>query len=405
MRNETTVFDELGVAELVNAAGTKTRFGGTRLRAEAADAMRDATDSFVRISDLQARASKLISEVTHAEAGYVVTGASAALTVGAAACLATDDFGVMSRLPDTHGIADEIIMARAHRTAYDHALRLAGATIVDVGTSDRNLGTASANVNLWEYEDAIGADTTAIAYIAKPATEPPLEDVVDLAHDHSLPVIVDAAAELPPKTNLSRFVDVGADLVAFSGGKAIRGPQATGVLAGRRELIRSVALQQLDMDVVSSLWDPPSEFFDDEPPDAVPRHGVGRGMKVGREELVGLIRAIELFREEDEEGLLSKWQERAARMADRLRQKSGVSVAITGSDEPTEVSSAFVRLDRSVAGLDAQGLARRLRNESPPVVVDYTNSGTEGVTLNPMCLTDEEVEYVINRIETALNTT
>ena len=402
MRDERTIFDDLGVSELVNAAGTKTRFGGTRLRSEAADAMRSATDSFVCISDLQARASELISNLTHAEAGYVVTGASAALTVGTAACIAGTDFGVMSRLPDTTGVADEVVMARAHRTGYDHALRLAGATIVDVGTSDRNLGTASTNVKLWEYEDAIGTETAALAYIAKPTTQPPLEDVVEVAHKHDLPVIVDAAAELPPKTNLSRFIDIGADLVAFSGGKAIRGPQATGILAGRRALIRSVAFQQLDMDVVSGLWDPPSEFFD-EPPDAVPRHGIGRGMKVGREELVGLVRALELFDEEDEGALRREWQNRATRMADHLREQPGVSVVVTGTDEPMEPASVALRMDEAVTGLGPESLARRLQDESPPIVVDYSGVESEGVVLKPVCLTDDEALYVTDRIKAVLD--
>lgn len=403
MQDEETIFGELGVTELVNAAGTKTRYGGTRLRTEAGDAMRTVTDSFVRISDLQASASRLISDVTHAEAGYVVTGASAALTVGAAACIAGDDFGIMSRLPDTSGVANEIVMARAHRTGYDHALRLAGATIVDVGTSDRNLGTASTNVELWEYEDAIDDETAAVAYVAKPTTQPPLSDVVDLAHDHDLPVIVDAAAELPPKANLSRFVEAGSDLVAFSGGKAIRGPQATGILAGRRDLIRSVALQQLDMDAVSGLWDPPTEFFGDEPPEGVPRHGIGRGMKVGREELVGLVRALELFVEEDDDALLSEWQERATRMADRLRGRPGVTVTVSAADDPITPSSAVVRLDEQITGLSAADLARRLRDESPPVVVQFNGAEEDGVALKSMCLTDEEAEYVVDRVDAVLD--
>lgn len=405
MEDEATIFDELDVPEVINAAGTKTRVGGTRLRPEAADAMRAASNSFVRISNLQARASQLIADVTHADAGYVVTGASAALTVAAAACIAGDDYGVMNRLPNTSDVPEEIIMARSHRNGYDHALRLAGATIVDVGTSDRTLGTASTNVELWEYEDAISDETAAIAYTARPTTEPPLPAVTELAHEHDLPVVVDAAAELPPAENLSRFVDEGADLVAFSGGKAIRGPQATGILAGRQDLIRSVALQQLDMDIVDGLWDPPSEFFEGSSPEGVPRHGVGRGMKVGREELVGLIRALETFVDENDTEIMAEWQDRAIEMADRLAELSDVSVEVTGTEDPTAISSTVIEVTNSAADLEAGELVRSLQNNDPSIYVGYAGGESDELTLNPMCLTDEEAKYVSERVISIVETT
>jgi L-seryl-tRNA(Ser) seleniumtransferase len=237
----TSSYDDLGVPTVVNATGTKTRIGGSRIRPEALEAMVDAADSFVRLSDLQARASELIADATGAEAGYVTNGAAGALLLGTAACIAETDPGAMSRLPDTEGLADEVIMPRTHRTGYDHALRTAGAEIADIGTNDRHLGTGSRNVELWEYEDAISEDTAAIAHVYKEYVDPPLAEVCDLAHEHDLPVVVDAAAELPPVENLSWFTEQGADLVTFSGGKAIRGPQTTGVLAGREDLVESVA--------------------------------------------------------------------------------------------------------------------------------------------------------------------
>jgi D-glucosaminate-6-phosphate ammonia-lyase len=255
---------------VVNAAGTKTRISGSLVREEAVEAMVEASKSFVRVSDLQARASERIAAVTGAEAGYVTAGASAGLLLGAAACIAGDDLDAMYQLPDTDGLADEIVVPRTHRTGYDHALRAAGATLVDV------------------------------------------------AHDHGVPVIVDAAAEVPPASNLSRFVDQGADLVAFSGGKAIRGPQTTGILAGRAALIESVAFQQLDMHANDAVWDPPTDLVDVDRYDGVPRQGIGRSLKVGKEELAGLVTALDLFVEEDHAALAQEWTERAARIADDL---------------------------------------------------------------------------------------
>ncbi|MFB6295864.1 MAG: L-seryl-tRNA selenium transferase, partial [Halobacteriales archaeon] len=223
MDEGTTIYEELGVPRVINAASTKTRIGGSLIRPEAMEAMSRASESFVRISDLQARASELIQDVTGAEAGYVASGAAASMTLGIAACIAGDDLGAMDRLPETPGVPDEVVMPRTHRNGYDHAIRAAGATIVDVGTNDNHLGTGSTNVELWEIADAIGEDTAAVAYMEKSYTQPDLADVIEVAHDHDVPVLVDAAAELPPKENLRAFVEQGADLVAFSGGKAIRG--------------------------------------------------------------------------------------------------------------------------------------------------------------------------------------
>jgi L-seryl-tRNA(Ser) seleniumtransferase len=140
------IYDEIGVPTVVNAAGTKTRIGGSLIRPAAARIASAAAESFARISDLQSQASDLIAEVTGAEAGYVASGAGASMTLAAAAAIAGDDLGTMARLPDTGGVGDEIVMPRTHRTAYDHALRAAGATIVDVGTNDRHLGTGATNV-------------------------------------------------------------------------------------------------------------------------------------------------------------------------------------------------------------------------------------------------------------------
>lgn len=293
MKDESTIYDELGIARVINAAGTKTRIGGSRIRPEAMAAMSRASEAFVRISDLQARASELIRDVTGAEAGYVTSGAAAGICLGTAACLAGHDLDAMNRLPETMDVADEVVMPRTHRTAYDHAIRAAGATIVDVGTNDHHLGTGSKNVELWEIKEAIGEETAAVAYMEKAYTQPDLADVVAVAHEHNVPVLVDAAAELPPAANLETFVEAGADLVVFSGGKAIRGPQSTGILAGRSDLISSAALQHLDMHIAEELWEPPEELIDRDRFDGVPRQGIGRPLKVGKEELVGLVRALE----------------------------------------------------------------------------------------------------------------
>ena len=392
-----SVYEELGVPIVVNAAGTKTRIGGSRIREEALDAMRDAAGSFVRLSDLQARASDLIAEATGAEAGYVTNGAAGGLLLSAAACIAGTDPGAMARLPDTDGLADEIIMPRTHRTGYDHALRTSGATIVDIGTNDHYLGTGSSNVELWEYEDAICDDTAAIAHIYKGYISPSLSDVCDLAHEYDVPVIVDAAAELPPVENLTWFADQGADLVTFSGGKAIRGPQTTGIVAGRADLIESIAFQQLDLHAAAHVWEPPSELVDVSRYRGVPKQGIGRPLKVGKEELVGLLRALELFVEEDHRANHAAWHATATTVAERLDELDGLAVSLDDGDVSV-ATEVMVRVDEETTGLSATELVGALRRENPRVFVDADHLPDARFTINPMCLTDDEADYVVERI-------
>ncbi|NKE36108.1 aminotransferase class V-fold PLP-dependent enzyme [Natronococcus sp. JC468] len=403
MPDEATVYDDLEVPTVVNATGTKTRISGSLMREEAADAMRDAARSFVRISDLQQRASELVAEATGADAGYVTSGASAALSMAAAACLAGDDLEAMAQLPDTEGLADEIVMPRTHRNGYDHALRLPGATIVDVGTNDYHLGTGSENVELWEIEAAITEETAAVAYMEKPYTQPPLETVCEIAHDNDIPVIVDAAAELPPVENLSRFLKQGADLVAYSGGKAIRGPQSTGILAGNEELIRSVARQHLDMHAAKAVYDPPVELVAADELPGVPRQGIGRSMKIGKEEIVGLIRALELFIEEDHDARLLEWHERAERIEAGLAAVTGLETRFEGGDKTDAVTQVVGTVDPDYAATDATGLVGSLRRETPRVFVGADRLDDDEFTINPMCLTDDEADYVVDRIRATLS--
>jgi D-glucosaminate-6-phosphate ammonia-lyase len=293
------VYDRLGVAKRINGAGLLTRLGGSLMDARVLAAMREAAGHFVDMTELQTRASAIIARHTGAEAGIVTGGASAALTLAAAACLARLDVRVMERLPETEGIANEIIMFRAHRNTYDHALRTAGARIVDVGFNDIAIGSGVRGLEAWEIEAAIGPRTAAVAFTAGMAGQVGLKMVCEVAARYGLPVIVDAAAQLPPKENLQRFLAEGAALVAFSGGKAIRGPQGTGILCGRRELVASALIQQLDMDVAPETWRPVEGLIPDSLHARPPHHGIGRGFKVDKESIVGLLTALDLFAERD----------------------------------------------------------------------------------------------------------
>ncbi len=311
------VYEKLGVAARINAAGTLTRLGGAPMAPAILDAMRDAASSAVDMAELQSAASRRIAAATGAQAGLVTTGAAAGLTLAAAAAIAKLDIARMARLPDTAGLANEILMPRTHRNAYDHALRAAGAVLVDIGHNDRGTGAGIRGLEAWEIEAAIGPATVGFAFTATPETIGDLPVVAEICKKRGLVLIVDAAAQLPPKENLRAFVAAGADLVVFSGGKAIGGPQASGILAGRRDLVASAALQQLDMDVAPGRWSAP-DFVDRASVPFPPPHGIGRGFKAGKEEIAGLLTALEIFAARDEAAWKAGLVARLAELAEAL---------------------------------------------------------------------------------------
>lgn len=297
------VYNELGVRTIINAKGPATRLSGGPMASEVVAAMAEASQACVDIAVLQARASEIIASHTGAEAGLVTSGAAAGLMLGTAACVTGLDIAKMARLPDLMGMKNEVVMVRSQRNLYDHAVRAAGVNIVEVGLPDRYAGAGVRDAEPWEIEAAIGGRTAAVFYVAAPAARPTLDAVVKTAHGLGVPVLVDAAAQLPPVTNLRRFVDEGADLVAFSGGKALGGPQGSGMLAGRHELIMSAALQMLDFDIAWEQWAPPAGLIEKGLLKGVPQHGIGRACKIGKETIVGFLVALRLFADEDPESV------------------------------------------------------------------------------------------------------
>lgn len=400
MRHE-TVYDELGVPHVVNAVGDHTRIGGTLIRPAALDAMRDAGAHFASLYDLQARVSERIAAATGAEAGLGTCGAAAGLVLATAGAITKTDFGAMEQLPHVAERPNEVLLPQAHRTEYEVAFRMAGARVVGVGHVDLKTGTA--NLKPWELNAAIGEKTAAVAYVATPHNRLSLETVTEIAHVHDVPVIVDAAAELPPTRNLTQFVDAGADAVVFSGGKAIRGPQTTGILAGTRELVESAALLSIPSDTHEALWNPPDELIRRNAVPGMPNHGIGRPLKVGKEELVGLLRALELFLEEDDDALYAAWKRRAQTLHDKLVDGCALNVWLTHPNEQNAVSEVVVDVDPAVAGIGPAELIRSLREEDPRIYVGERKLDDGVVILNPKRLTDTQAEYVAERFLSYLN--
>src|SRR5438874_2322692 len=290
-----SIYDDWGLEPIINASGAVTRLGGAPMPEAVLEAFCAAARESVPLDELQAVASRALAEATGAEAGLITSGAAAALTLGAAALLTGYDLGRMERLPSCDGFPHELVIAREQRSGYDHAVRAAGARLVEVGFNEIVANAGVRRTERWEYEAAFGPNTAGVVYVFSPTSQPPLAELVECAHRYRLPVLVDAAGELPPRSNLSAIAATGADLVAFSGGKAIRGPQSSGILCGRGELIGAAALQMLDMDDHFELWDPPADFIDKAQLSGIPRHGIGRNMKVSKEEIVALLTALDLF--------------------------------------------------------------------------------------------------------------
>ncbi|CAH0254346.1 aminotransferase class V-fold PLP-dependent enzyme [Roseomonas sp. CECT 9278] len=280
---------------IINAYGTNTRLSGGMMAPEVIAAMAEAARSCFEMPDVQAAASRAIVDATGAEAGIVTAGAAAALMLGAAACIARLDPAAMNRLPDTDGLPDEFIVSRSQRNMYDRALRVAGGRIIEVGIPDRLSGPGVRDASAGEIADAITPRTAAVFHLAGEHAEPPLPDLVRVAHARGIPVLVDAAAQLPPASNLRRFIADGADLVCFSGGKAIGGPQASGILCGRADLVSSALAQMLDLDLPEAQFVAPPEFAPLNQLRFLPHHGIGRVAKVGKEEVAGLVAALRRF--------------------------------------------------------------------------------------------------------------
>jgi len=387
----TSIYAQFGLEAAINAAGTLTRVGGSRMDPEVLAAMTAAADGFVSMDRLQAAASQRIGRFTGAEAGIVTSGAAAALTLAAAACIAGDDPAKMDRLPNCQAMPHKIIMPRSQRNGYDHALRAAGATIVDVGLAER-----TRDPQAWEIAAAIDDDTVAIAFCVG-FSELPLRLVVDVARQHGLPVIVDAAAALPPKSNLGALIDAGADLVCFSGGKAIRGPQSSGILCGRQRLIASAALQMLDMDYVPELWQPPESLFAVAGSSGcLPNHGIGRGMKVGKEEIIGLLVALERFVALDENADRERLDRLSQRIAASISNLGGVDVSLQ-RDTPHEWQKVIVDILPN-QNTEALQLVRALENGNPPIYVMQARAPQGRIGIDPFGLREHEADLLIERL-------
>ena len=396
------IYEQFGVTPIINASGAVTRLGGAPMPDEVLNAFNKAARVSVPLEQLQAAASRVIADATGTEAGLVSAGAASALTLGSAAILTGYDLERMEQLPHCDGFPNEFIVAREQRSGYDHAVRAAGARLVEVGFNEIVANAGVRRTEAWEYEAAFGPNTAGVLYVYSPTSRPPLEEVVDVAHRHQLPVLVDAAGELPPRSNLKSIAATGADLVAFSGGKSIRGPQSTGILCGRRDLIGPAIVQLLDMDDHLELWNPPASLIDKAKLRGIPRHGIGRGFKVSKEEIIALLVALQLFTSGAYDEEVPKAHARLNRIVEKLNG-SPAECSLRDKKDGESLPLLEITIDEVAVGREAMEICQSLRSGVPPIYVSHGSLREGKLLINPLHLNDTNTETLAERIRQELN--
>jgi L-seryl-tRNA(Ser) seleniumtransferase len=390
-----SVYQDLGVEPIINACGSVTRLGGAPMPPQVLEAFQRAAEEWVPLEQLQAAASKKIAAQTGTEAGLVTSGAAGALTLGTAAILAGHDLRRMEQLPHCEEFPHDFIIAREQRSGYDHAIRAAGARLVEVGFNEIVSNAGVRRTERWEYAAAITDQTAGIVYVHASDSQPGLSEVVKVAREHGLPVIVDAAGELPPRENLRAIAATGADLVAFSGGKAIRGPQSTGLLCGKRELISSAALQMLDMDDHYELWSPAEGLIDASELKGLPRHGIGRALKVSKEEIIAVLTALDLFASgayDAQNAEYRSWLEKIAEDLELADVPASCYLVIP------ENSQRWPILELQLETGDAFEVCRKLREGQPPIYVGHARLHEGILTINPLCMQAGQVSVLAQHL-------
>ncbi|MFN7920504.1 MAG: aminotransferase class V-fold PLP-dependent enzyme [Bryobacteraceae bacterium] len=319
----------LGVRPILTCRGHTTAFGGSLMPPEVLRAMQEANDVFVDMNELQAAAGMRVAAVMKTEAAMISCGSFSSMLLGCAACLTGNDKTKIEALPHPTWAKREVLIQKAHRILYDRAYRAAGATVREFDTKE-------------QMEAAISEKTAMLAALASTEQNPKkgvmtIADYIALGRKHGVPVLVDAASELPPASNLNRWI--AADLVVFSGGKGILGPQSSGILAGRKDLIEAAVIH------------------------ASPNANIGRGMKVGKEEIVGLVVALERYANLDHTMVQETWNKKARYMADQLQGIPGFTAAYRVN--PQQFGEVRIDWDRKVIPLTGKEAAKKLFNGEP----------------------------------------
>ena len=362
-------FKELGVGTFINAAGTYTMFTASLMRPEVMEAINYSSKHFVSLNELHDAVGKRVAELVQSEAAMVTSGAASALTLGTAAILTGKNPEFIKNLPDLTGMKSEVIIQKTHRVGYDHAIRNCGVKMIEVETVE-------------ELENAINDKTALMFFLndAEPKGQIKSEQYVALAKKHNLPTLIDCAADVPPTENLWKHTKLGFDLVAFSGGKGIRGPQSSGLLLGRKALIEAARM-------------------------SAPPNGdtIGRGMKVNKEELLGMMIALEAFIKRDAEAEWKEWERRAKVVTASVMGVKSVTTEIYVPPIANHVPTVRIKWEKAALKLTADEVRKQLRAGKPALEIVPSSSpaadAIQEISIGVWQLQPGEVEVVAKRLK------
>jgi uncharacterized pyridoxal phosphate-dependent enzyme len=338
------VYEELSVTTVINGQGTMTILGGSLMRPEVEAVMTLASQHFCSIPELEVAAGKRIAEMLKLPPGYtglVTSGAAAAMQSGLAGILTGDNEQFIQQLPDLTGMKSEVIIQKSHRNGFDHQLRSTGVKLIEIETRDdlrRAVNPKTAMMHFTNFANAAG--------------QIKVDEWVKLGKEYKIPCFNDAAADTPPVSHLWDYANMGYDLIAFSGGKAIRGPQCAGLLIGRKDLVAYALLNNS-----------PHEDT------------LGRSQKVGKEEIIGMIKALESYLKEDHEALTKEWWRRLDSISAEISRAPGVSTSFSIPDIANHVPHLEIHWDPRHISLEPRDAVQQLRSRKPSIILASTESG------------------------------
>ena len=337
----TDYYKKLGVTPLINAAGTYTVLSASTMPDEVQAAIALASKSPVNLNELQDAAGEYLAKKLRCEAALITSGAAGALVVGTAACVTRGNGSAILNIPtDMDGLKNEVIVQKSHRYDYDHAVRNCGIRFVDVETLD-------------QYENAFNDKTVMAHFFNAAEGKISREDWVRVAHAHNVPCFNDAAADVPPISNLWNYTQMGFDLVTFSGGKGLRGPQCTGLLLGKKDLIEAAKKNN----------SPNSNT-------------VGRGMKVAKEEIVGLVAAVDWFLEQNDADMEAEYRARAERIAQQIKRVPSVQTQVFIPEvAANHVPHLLVTYDQQQIRITGKEVMHQMRAGKPRIELNPSTGG------------------------------
>jgi len=362
-----SLYARLGVRTRINAKGTYTFLTGSLVPPEVSRAMEEAAQHYVWLPELQEAVGRKIAEMLGVEAAMVTSGAAGAIMLGTAACVAGKDPDKIQRLPDITGMKSEVIIEKTHRNAFDHAIRNVGVKLVVVDTPE-------------EMENAV-SEKTAMMYFLNAAQnqgEVGLQEFIAIGKRHGIPTFNDAAADVPPKEHLSDYNKMGFDLVAFSGGKGLRGPQCAGLLLGRKDLIEAALLNNN-----------PHEDT------------IGRPCKVGKEEICGMFAALERYLKVDHAAEWKDWESRLDTIEKTVSTVPGVHMGRFVPDVANHVPHLYFQWDEKVFGLTQAECAEQLEDGEPSVIC-LQGENSQRLSVTPFMMKPGEERIVARRLKEIL---